>query len=222
MRYIVFGLVLIACISVANAQDAWKNIYTESAWKERDQWQEAEKIIDRLGLRMGSKVADVGCHEGYMSLKLAKVVGNLGRVYAVDIEQNRLDRLQEHAAQSNVVNIIPIKGNYDDPHLPPNTLDAVLIIDTYHEMDDHEDMLAHVRESLQVGGKLVICEPIAFERRKLARAEQERKHELGMEYAIEDVRKAGLKIIFKQDPFIDREKIKGDKMWLIVAEKVQE
>ena len=66
--------------------------------------------------------------------------------------------------------------------LPPDQvakLDAIIILDTYHEMDDHDEILAHVKNSLKPGGKLVICEPIADERRKLARDDQERRHELG-------------------------------------------
>lgn len=219
MRYLFCSLILLASSS-GFSQDAWKNIYSQNAWKERDQWQQADKIIEKLSIGVGSKVADIGCHEGYMSLKLAKVVGNLGRIYAVDVEQYKLDKLSEYAKELNVVNIIPVKGDYDNPHLPMGLLDAALIIDTYHEMDNHDDILTHIMESLKPGGKLVICEPIATERRKSERSDQERKHELGIDFALDDLRKAGFKIVFQKDPYIDREKIKGDKMWIIVAQKI--
>lgn len=201
------------------AQDQWKNIYTSGAWRERDQWQRANDIIEKLNLKVGDKVGDIGCHEGYMTMKLAKVVGSSGRVYAVDVQQNRLDKLSAHLGESGITNVITIKGDYDNPHLMANTLQGALIIDTYHEMDKHDEMLNHIKLALKPGGKLVICEPVGNERRKLSRAEQERKHELGMNYAMEDLKKAGFRITFQQDPYIDREKIKGDKMWIIVAEK---
>jgi len=73
--------------------------------------------------------------------------------------------------------------------------------------------------SAQAGGRLVLCEPVAEERRKLSRIEQEGKHELGIDFAIDDLRRAGFSIIRKQDPFADRQKEKGDKMWLLVAVK---
>ena len=217
---LTFTIVFIGFLSLpVRGQDSWKNIYTESAWKERDQWQRANDIIGKLDIEHGSKVADIGCHEGYMTLKLSKIVGASGRVYAVDVEQYKLDKLKSNLAESNIHNVITIKGDYDNPKLPTDVLDAALIIDTYHEMDDHDEILLHVKNSLKIGGRLVICEPIAEERRKSLREDQERKHELGMNYALADLQKAGFSILFKQDPYIDRVKIKGDKMWLIVAQK---
>lgn len=216
-----FPLTLLIITSVAScqAQDQWKNIYSENAWEARDQWQRADDIIDLLKLSSGSRVADIGSHEGYMTVKLARVVGAKGKVYSVDVLQNRLDKLNDHLKDRGIINVTTIKGDYDNPHLEVNSINGALIIDTYHEMDDHDDMLLHIKSALKPGGRLVICEPIANERRNLQRSEQERKHELGMNYALQDLKKAGFKITFKQDPFIDREKVKGDKMWIIVAEK---
>ena len=200
-------------------QDQWKNIYSENAWKERDAWQRPGEIIALLRLSKGSTVADIGCHEGYMTMKLAKAVGATGKVYAVDVQQNRLDKLKSNAQANGLANIIATKGDYDNPHLDVNSLDGALIIDTYHEMVDHDAMLQHIKSALKHNGRLVICEPIAEDRRKLQRTEQERRHEVGIEYVIEDLKKAGFTILFKQDPYIDREKIKGDKMWIIVVQK---
>jgi hypothetical protein len=66
---------------------------------------------------------------------------------------------------------------------------------------------------------LVICEAIADSRRESPREDQERKHELGIKYAVEDLEKAGFAIVRRQDPLVDRTKEKGDKMWIIVAKK---
>lgn len=218
MRYFAL-LLLILSAHWTFAQDPWKNIYTENAWKERDQWQRADDIIGKLNLSPGSKVADIGCHEGYMTVKLAKVVGHGGRVYAVDVEQNRLDKLNNHLKERSITNVTTVKGDFDNPHLNANSLNGALIIDTYHEMDDHDEILQHIKNALKTGGKLVICEPIASERKDMSRNDQERKHELGMSFALADLQKAGFNIVFKQNEYIDRQKIKGDKMWIIVAEK---
>jgi len=211
-------LLFVASIS-AFGQDPYKNIYSSHAWKERDQWQKANKLIELMQITAGSRAADIGCHEGYMSYKLSKAVGSAGKVYAVDVDQSKLDKLKSSTRENKVTNIEVVKGDYDDPKLPLNTLDAVIILDTYHEMDDHDEILRHVMASLKTGGRLVICEPIAESRRNLKRSEQEARHELGISFAIEDLKKAGFKISFQKDPYIDRVKQKGDKMWVVVATK---
>jgi len=212
---LIFAWVLSFSLS---AQDQWKNVYSKSAWTDRDKWQKADEMIRQLNLKPGGVVADIGCHEGYMTFKLSTVVGETGWVYAVDVEQKKLDQLKINQEQSKAKNIIAVKGDYDNPKLPLNAMDAVVIVDTYHEMDDHDKILQHVMAALKPGGRLALCEPIEDGRRKLVRADQERKHELGMNYAIEDLKKVGFTIIKKQDPFVDRAE-KGDKMWLLVAVK---
>ena len=111
-----------------------------------------------------------------MTVKLAHVIGTTGKVYAVDIEQPKLDRLSEILKQRNIMNVVPIKGKDKDPMLPLGTLDAAIILDTYHEMDAHDDILQRVKESLKPGGRLVLCEAIADSRKNASREEQEKKH----------------------------------------------
>jgi ubiquinone/menaquinone biosynthesis C-methylase UbiE len=217
MRVII---ILLLTSITAFSQDPWKNIYSKSAWEARDKWQRADELIALLKISEGSHVADIGCHEGYMTFKLARVVSDAGRVYAVDVDQSKLDKLNGHLRKKELTNIQTVKGDYDNPKLPQEKLDAVIILDTYHEMDDHDEILQHVKTSLRKGGRLVICEPIAEERRKLSRSVQEGKHELGMNYALQDLTKAGFTVTHQKDPFIDRTREKGDKMWVVVAEKL--
>ncbi|HEY0652780.1 MAG TPA: class I SAM-dependent methyltransferase [Chryseosolibacter sp.] len=206
---------LISC--TVSAQDPYKNIYSSHAWKERDAWQKPNELIKLLRISQGSQVADIGCHEGYMTFKLAATVGPAGRVYAVDVDESKVRKIK--ASAEKIPAIVPLKGDYDNPKLPSSSLDAVIILDTYHEMDDHDEILQHVMKALRPGGRLLLCEPIAESRRNMKRSEQENKHELGMNYAIEDLKKAGFKISFQKDPYIDRTKEKGDKMWVIVGLK---
>lgn len=201
------------------SQDSWKDVYKESAWADRDRWQKADELIRYLDLKTGALVGDVGCHEGYMTVKLAATVGSTGKVYAVDVEQSKLDRLQANLSKRDISQVQLVKGDYDNPKLPLNMLDAVIILDTYHEMDDHDQILQHIKASLKSGGRLVLCEAIADERRNSTRSEQERKHELGINFALDDLKKAGFVIIKQQESFVDRTQEKGDKMWLIVASK---
>jgi ubiquinone/menaquinone biosynthesis C-methylase UbiE len=212
---IIFTLM---CLT-AFAQDPYKNIYSAHAWSERDKWQRADDLIKLLRIKPGDLAGDIGCHEGYMTFKLSKVVGPNGKIYAVDVEESKVKRVESLAAESKIQNIKAIKGDYDNPKLPLNLLDAVIILDTYHEMDDHDEILKHIFNALKPGGRLLICEPIAELRRKASRAEQESRHELGMTFALEDLKKAGFNISFQKDPYVDRVKEKGDKMWVVLAEK---
>lgn len=218
-RMNAFLLPLLAVFLLGFAQDPWKDVYKEAAWKERDAWQKAGSILWHLNLKPGQRAADIGCHEGYMTVKLSAEVGAQGKVYAVDISQAKLDKLKTNLEARKITNVISVLGESGDPRLPPNSMDAVLVLDTYHEMKSHDKILQQIKLALKTSGRLVICEPIADARRKLSREVQERKHELDMNFAVDDLRSAGFQILFKRDPFVDREKIKGDKMWIVVAVK---
>ncbi|HTE32561.1 MAG TPA: class I SAM-dependent methyltransferase [Chryseolinea sp.] len=215
----MFWLILNLLSLSVGAQDEWKNIYRESAWKERDEWQRPSDLIKLLAVKPGYNVADIGCHEGYMTIKLASAVTGNGKVYGVDVKEPALTLLKKHLEERAIANVTLIKGDYDDPKLPANTLDGVIILDTYHEMDDHDKMLLKIKEALKPGGRLLICDPIAEERRKLSRQTQEKSHELGIAYALEDLSKAGYKVLYQKDPYVDRKAVKGDMMWVIVAVK---
>lgn len=204
----------------ANGQDQWKNVYTESAWSERDAWQRAPELIKSMGLKSGATAADIGCHEGYMTVKLADAVGTLGKVFAVDLEAHKLERLKVNLDKRQITQVTAVLGEAADPKLPEKSLDAVIILDTYHEIRDHQQVLSHIRAALKPNGRLVICEPIAEERKGLTREEQERKHEIGLKFVLEDLKNAGFKILKKEDLFADRRKEKGDIMWLVVATSV--
>lgn len=215
----LFLIIFMLCTSVLSAQDARKDVYRESAWAQRDTWQHPDQIIRQLNLKKGDKVADVGCHEGYFTIKLANVVDEGGRVFAVDIDKDKLDKLAKHLEQRGLKNVSVITGDENDPKLPIGALDGVLIVDTYHEMQAHDEILQHIKAALKFGGRLVICEPVSAASKELSRAAQEEKHELAMSYAVEDLKKAGFKILFQKDPFVDRIREKGDMMWIVVAEK---
>ena len=219
MRYCLLTLFIFAIGTTTTAQDPWKDVYRESAWEQRDTWQRPTEIIKKLAIGQGGKVADIGCHEGYFSLKLAKEVGDNGRVYAVDVSRDKIEKLKKHLEDKSITNVSAILGEENNPKLPTGALDAVLIVDTYHEMDAHDDILKSIRNSLKPKGRLVVCEPISAARTDLSRADQEKKHELGMNFALEDLKKAGFRILVQEESFVDRLKEKGDKMWLIVCEK---
>jgi ubiquinone/menaquinone biosynthesis C-methylase UbiE len=125
---------------------------------ERDLEENPDRAIDVLKLEKGSTVADVGAGSGYMTVKLAKKVGPQGKVYANDIQQGMLDLLSKRVTKSKLTNVSTVLGTQDDPKLPADTLDLVIMVDVYHELSQPQVMLRHIRDSLKPGGRLVLLE----------------------------------------------------------------
>ena len=194
-----------------------QNIYTRNTWSERDKWQQVPKILNAMGLQKGDVVADIGSHEGYMTFKFREKVGESGKVYAVDINKSRLNTLDGILDEKGIKNVETIHGDYDNPNLPELSLDYAFIMDAYHEMDDYMDILGHIKASLKQDGKLVILEPIADAHRTYSRERQADKHDIGMDFVIDDLNKSGFKVIYQRDKFINRAPKKKDHLWIIVA-----
>ncbi|WP_222984194.1 class I SAM-dependent methyltransferase [Flagellimonas meishanensis] len=193
--------------------------YAEPDWEDRDQWMQTDTLLTLMGIGAGDKVADIGCHEGYLSTRLAQKVLPQGRVYAVDVRSDRLETLRTNAHNQGLRNIITILGDYDDPKLPERELDAIFIIDTYHEMEAHEKMLQHVRRALKPGGKVMILEKLKSWVSGKTRKEQVSAHSLGPEYVREELIQAGFIIISEIADHGDWEREKDKQMWVILAQK---
>ena len=111
-------------------------------------------MVDALGVKPGDIVCDMGCGNGFYTLKLAKLVGKNGKVIAVDIQREMLGLLDDRAKQENATNIETVLGTVADPKLPEKSLDLVLLVDVYHEFSHPEQMLASIRKSLKPTGRV--------------------------------------------------------------------
>ena len=111
-----------------------------------------------IGVPKGSTVGDIGAGAGYLTWRLAALVGPTGKVYANDIQPGMLDLLRTNMRQRKINNVETVLGTYDDPKLPPNSLDLVILVDVYHEFSEPQKMLRHIRESLKRDGRLVLLE----------------------------------------------------------------
>jgi ubiquinone/menaquinone biosynthesis C-methylase UbiE len=125
---------------------------------ERDQEEEPDHAIDVLKLQKGAAVADIGAGSGYMTEKLSKKVGPMGKVYAADIQQGMIDLINKRIAKRKLANVTPVLSVQDDPRLPLEALDLVLMVDVYHELSQPQLMLRHIKASLKPGGRLVLLE----------------------------------------------------------------
>jgi predicted methyltransferase len=130
---------------------------------DREQWQKPDQIMDAIGVAEGSKVAELGAAGGWFTLQLAERVGPNGRVYAEDIQRAMLEGISRRMQSENLTNVTTVLGTPSDPHLPAG-LDAALISDAFHEMDDPDDptlvvtLLRNVAASLKPQGRLGIVD----------------------------------------------------------------
>jgi ubiquinone/menaquinone biosynthesis C-methylase UbiE len=135
--------------------------YTGAPWlmrETREGEERATAMLDALGVRPGQVVCDLGCGNGFHTLKLAKLVGSKGRVLAVDIQPEMLRMLQAEAKRADATNIEPIQGLLWDPKLPDGKLDLILLVDVYHEFSHPEQMLAAMRKALKPDGRIALVE----------------------------------------------------------------
>lgn len=115
---------------------------------ERDQNLQINRVMDLLKIKEGSIVADIGAGSGWFTVRAARRVGEKGRVFAVEINLDFINHIQERAASENLPNIRTVLGREDDPLLPPE-IDAVLILKTYHEIAQPILLLTRLRASLK-------------------------------------------------------------------------
>jgi len=126
--------------------------------KARDAWQRPEEVMNALGIKAGSVVADIGAGGGYFTFHLARRVGPSGKVYAEDILEGEVNKIRERATKEGFPQIEAVLGSKDDPRLPAASLDSILIVNAYHEMREHDAMLRAAFRALKPGGLLAIID----------------------------------------------------------------
>jgi FkbM family methyltransferase len=181
----------------------------------REEWQKVDEVLKAMAAKPGAVVADIGAGDGFFTARLSRAVGGSGRVYAVDVSARALRNLKQRVTDEQLSNVEVIEGAADDPKLPAGALDAVLIVNAYHEMNEHHAMLTKIKAALKPDGRLVILEPIASSRRDSARADQTRTHEIAVDFVQKEAREAGFRVMTLQDPFTSRANARDDE-WLLV------
>jgi ubiquinone/menaquinone biosynthesis C-methylase UbiE len=124
---------------------------------DRDEWQHPDKIMDVLGIGEASVVADLGAGSGWFTIKLAGRVGPNGMVFAEDIQVPMIQAIKIRLARLGLKNVTTVLGTAADPRLPA-PVDAVLIVDAYHEMEQPVALLRNVATSLKRDGRIGIVD----------------------------------------------------------------
>jgi predicted methyltransferase len=124
----------------------------------RDQRLQINRVMDMLGIQSGKNVADIGAGSGWFTVLAARRVTGSGTVYAVDINPDAIHYIDQRAKKEQLQNIKTILSQPDDPHIPADSVDAVLLLKTYHEIAHPVVLLRALRSSLKPGAKVGIID----------------------------------------------------------------
>lgn len=124
----------------------------------REREERTSLLLKNLGIKPGDTVCDLGAGNGYYTLKMARLVGEKGKVIANDIQPEMLEMLKKRAAHAELENIVTIKGSIIDAKVPAGSCDLILLVDVYHEFSHPEQMLASIRKALKPRGRVALVE----------------------------------------------------------------
>ena len=156
----------------------------------RDERLQINRVMDILGIGPGKTVADIGAGSGWFTVRAAKRVGDTGTVYAVDINPEAIRYINSRIRKENLHNIKPIFGKPDNPLLP-GTVDAVLLLKTYHEVAQPITLLRNLRASLAPGAKVGVID----------RNGDGENHGVARDVVIREANEAGYQLL-EQDDFV--------------------
>ena len=155
----------------------------------RDEKLQINRVMSILKIKQGSNVADIGAGSGWFTVRAARRVGEKGTVYAVEINRDYLKHIEARAVKEKLSNIRTVLGKEDDPLLPRDSVDAVLILKTYHEIAQPILLLAHLREAMRAGALLGIIDKNG----------NGKNHGINPEVVIKEVGEAGFSLVDQYD-----------------------
>lgn len=148
-----------------------------------------ERVMDLLGIKPGVAVADIGAGSGWFTVRAARRVGRGGKVYAVEINRDYIAHIRRRAKAERLPNIETVLGRADDPRLPRQSVDAVLLLKTYHEVQKPIALLRNLRRALRPGAHVGIID----------RKGKGDDHGLDAAIVIKEARQAGFQLASQHD-----------------------
>jgi len=164
---------------------------------DRDAWQRPDLIMDALGIADGSVVADLGAGGGWFTIRLARRIGPNGIVYAEDVQRLMIEAIERRVQKEGLQNVRTILGHPDDPRLAAAKLDAALIVDAFHEMEERVALLRNVARALKPQGRIGIIDFKPGEGGPGPRPEER----IAVDVILGEAKAAGLRFI-KQETFL--------------------
>jgi len=217
IAYFVFLFLLFS--TTAKAQSSrFDNMVMEKTMEFtlRDIWQKPDTLLTLIGIEPAEKVAEIGAGEGYFSVKLAEQVGPDGKLLALDIDPERLNvlRLLKRYGQFEQIEIVENKPKQLD--LKAASLDKVVMVNTYHEIEDFEAILKQCFEALKPGGSIYIIDSYdtKLDNDKASRKKLFKKHSIRPVMVASDLEAAGFSVKNQLDKYTKQpEKIE----WFYIA-----
>jgi len=163
----------------------------------RDQKLHIQNVMDVLAIQPGKNVADIGAGSGWFTVRAARRVGDTGTVYAVDINSNALDYIEDRVEKEHIQNVKTIFSRPDDPKLPPDSVNAVLLLKTYHEVSEPVVLLRNLRQALRPGARVGIID----------RDGNGTDHGVHKQIVLREADQAGYRLLEEHDDLV-----KGDEM----------
>lgn len=155
----------------------------------RDERLQINRVMQILGISPGKAVADIGAGSGWFTVRAAKQVGGVGLVYAVDINPEAIRYIDSRVQKEQLPNVKTILSPPDDPLLPGNSVDAVLLLKTYHEVAQPVTLLRNLRPALRSGAKVGIID----------RNGNGENHGVGRDIVIREAKEAGYRLLDQYD-----------------------
>lgn len=156
---------------------------------EREKNLQIGRVMDILKIKEGANVADIGAGSGWFTVRAARRVGSQGTIYANEINRDYLKYISERAAKEKISNIKTVEGKEDNPLLPENSVDAVLILKTYHEIAQPVRLVKNLRKSLKPNARVGIID----------RNGKGDDHGIPQETVIKEMEQAGFKLLETHD-----------------------
>ena len=116
-----------------------------------------DRVIQALDLAPTDVIADIGAGTGYFSFRISPHVPR-GKVLAVDIQADMLDRIRQRIDEESISNVEPVLGTITDPNLPADSVDLAIIVSSYHEFSHPREMMENIVNALKPGGRFVLVE----------------------------------------------------------------
>jgi len=171
----------------------WSSVFDDPA---RDAWQKPREVVAALALAPGATVADVGAGTGYFVPHLAAAVGPGGTVLAADVEPALIAHLRERSEKAALANVVPILASKDNPRLPARGADLVLLVDTYHHIDDRIAYARRLAGALAPGGRVAIVD---WQKRDAPVGPPSLAHKLAREQVVREMTEAGYALAAEPD-----------------------
>lgn len=155
----------------------------------RDERLQINRVMDILGVTSGKSVADIGAGSGWFSVRAARRVGTAGTVYAVDLNPEAIEYIDRRIHDEQLANVDTILSKPDDPMLPAHSVDAVLVLKTYHEVAHPITLLRNLRPALRADAKVGVID----------RNGNGEDHGVMSDVVIREAKRAGYRLIGRYD-----------------------